>query len=478
MQSFVKELQNNIERHRLFGPGDRVVVGVSGGGDSIALLHGLVHLGRLEGWRLFLHVAHLHHGIRGAEADADEQFVRDTAASLHLPCTVERIDVPAEARRSGLSLEEAARFCRYLFFERVCRQINASVVAVGHNADDNAETVVQRLFRGTALRGLAGMRPRRPLSPSSNIYLARPMLNLRREAIRAFLTKQGIACREDSTNDAAKATRNRIRRELMPLIESIINPQAVDAIQRLAEHAAALHDHLEETAQRMLASLIVHEGDGEVVLDAAALTKKRWIVQTEVIRQAVHMLTPHEQSLSFRHLSAVAELAADTASGKSLDLPGGIRASKSYNKLVLARSHAGAAVESVELPLTVPGQTVLVPYGLELEATVETLEGPASEAIQTRKPPNEEWLDWDVIAPPLVVRGRRPGDRFWPLGMSADKRLAEFLLDHKVPKEERDRVAVLCDQKGPLWVIPLRIDQRARLTERTRRVLRLRCRRR
>lgn len=478
MRSFVKELQNNIERHKLFSPGDKLVVGVSGGADSIALLHGLVALSRLDGWQFRLHVAHLHHGIRGAEADGDETFVRETAASLRLPSTMERVDVPDEARRSQMTLEEAARFCRYTFLERVCRLTEAGAVAVAHHADDNAETVIQRLFRGTALRGLAGMRPKRPLSSSSNVQLVRPMLNFRRDDIRAFLQRENIAFREDSTNEATKATRNRIRHEILPLIERTINPQVVEALQRLSEHAAGLHDHLNETAVRLLASLIVHEDESEVVLDASGLTKKRWIVQTEAIRLAYHKLTPHERDLTFRHLSAVADLAADSGSGRSIDLPGGIRAIKSYNKLVLARPHENDVEESVELPLSVPGQTVLVQFGLEIEAKLETLETPPGGDLHAGKPADEEWLDWDAVVPPLAVRGRRRGDRFWPLGMPADKRLAEFLLDNKVPKEERDRVAILCDQKGPLWVIPLRIDQRARLTERTRRVLRLRQRRR
>jgi len=477
VESFVRELRASIERHGLFAPGDLVVVGVSGGADSMGLLHGLLRLGKSPDWPIRLHVAHLHHGIRGAEADADERFVREQAEALGLPCSAGRADVPAEARRRKVSIEEAARDCRYAFFQRVCLQTGSRVLAVAHHADDNAETIVQRFFRGTGLHGLAGIRPSRPLWPGSDIRLVRPMLYMRRIRVREFLAKAGIPFRHDSTNDVLTATRNRIRHEILPLVERRLNPQAIDAMLRLSEQAAGLDEYLRETAARLLETILVDRGEREIVLDAAALKKKRRLLQTEVVRLALLGLGAGEGDLNARHLTAVVDLAAQPASGKSVDLPGGLRAEKSYTKLILRRAADTEAVAILDLPLDVPGRAVLPELRLEITTDVETAESGAAVRLRETKPADEEWLDWDAVAPPLIVRRPRPGARFCPLGMTAEKKVAEFLLDEKIPKSQRERAAVLCDQKGPLWVIPLRIDQRARVTEQTQRVLRLRRRR-
>jgi tRNA(Ile)-lysidine synthase len=441
----------------------------------MALLHGLRQLGKVHDWPIRLHVAHLNHGIRGAEANADERFVREQAEALGLPCSTERVDVPAEAGRRKVSIEEAARDCRYAFFQRVCLQIGSHVVAVAHHADDNAETIVQRFFRGTGLHGLAGIRSSRRLSPDSDVRLVRPMLNMRRSRIRAFLAAANVPYQHDSTNDALAATRNRIRHELIPLAEKCVNPQAVEALLRLSEQTAGLDEYLRETAERLLEAILVDSGEGELVLNAAALAKKRRLLQTEVIRLALLRMGCGEGELNYRHLSAAADLAAQADSGKSVDLPGGLRAEKSYTKLIISRAADTEAVTVLEVPLDVPGRATLPEQRLEIMASIEAAESDLPTRLRAVKPPEEEWLDWDALAGPLSVRGLRPGDRFCPLGMTAEKKVAEFLLDEKIPKSQRERVAVLCDQKGPIWVIPLRIDQRARVTEHTRRILRLRC---
>lgn len=476
ISSFVRELRSSIERHGLFAPGSRVVLGVSGGADSIAMLHGLAALARQDDFPLALHVAHLNHGIRAEEAEADETFVREQAASLGVPCSVERVDVPAEAARQKVSIEEAARFARYAFFERVCLQADAKTVAVAHHADDNAETMVHRVFRGTGLRGLSGIRPLRRLSPQSDVVLVRPMLSMRRGRIEAFLTDAGLAWRHDSTNDATKMTRNRIRHDVIPLIEQVVNPQAVDALMRLAAQAAAMDEYLSETAERVLESVIVdRDGDG-LALDASVLTRKRWIVQCEVIRLAIRGFGIGEQDLGYRHVASVAELAADPTSGKVLHLPGNLHATKSYGRLILARPTDDLPAPFAEVALTVPGRTVLPEQHLEIEATTEPVGDGAAVDPRTQRTNGEEWLDWDALSKPLMVRAPRAGDRFQPLGMTSDKKVAEFLVDEKVPKTQRRQIAVLCDQTGPVWVIPVRIDERARVTDRTRTILRLRVR--
>jgi len=475
VNGFIESIRLFIDRHQLIAPGECVVVGVSGGPDSMALLHALDRLRRRERPAMSLHVAHLNHAIRGAEADEDERFVRDQAKALALPCTSERTDVPACAARWKLSIEEAARECRYAFFERVCLRTGARTLAVAHHADDNVETIVHRFFRGTGWRGLAGIRPCRPLTPESHIRLVRPLLGVRRRQILDFLAAEGVAFRQDATNDAAVAARNRIRNELLPLAAGIANPQAAEAVLRLAEQAAGLDEYLRQTAERLLETVIIDRSPEALVLNTAPILRKRRVLQTEVLRRAVVSLTGVEQDLGHRHLSALADLVAAGQSGRSLDLPGRVRATLSYGRLSLARRADDEPDEEFEIALAVPGRTSLPGLRLLIEASVEDLAPRQAHEVAAVRPDDEEWLDWDVLAPPLVVRSRRAGERFRPLGLGVEKRIAEFLLDEKIPRSVRDRVAVLADRNGVAWVIPVRIDDRARITPATRRILRLRC---
>lgn len=475
LSPFVRDLRAYIERHALFAPGDTVVVAVSGGPDSMALLHGLFALGNDAAWLTRLHVAHLHHGIRGAEADADEALVREVSKRLGLACTCERVDVLAEAKDRGISVEEAARDCRHAFYERVCLLAGSRVVAVGHHADDNAETIVHRLFRGTGLHGLAGMRPSRRLSRSGAVRLVRPLLGVRRARIRTFIEACDVPFHHDATNDALTATRNRIRHQVIPLAEKAVNPQAVEALLRLAEQAAGLSGFLRETAERLLDAIVVDQDAERLTLDAAALTKRRRTLQTEVIRLALLRAGCREGALNGRHLAAVAELGARMSSGAAVNLPGGFRVERSYARLMIVKNRTPPPAAVAETLLDVPGRLVLSELQLEITAGVEPASPDVDARVRAVKPPDEEWLDWDAAAGPLFVRRPRPGDRFRPLGMPAAKKIAEFLAASKVPRPQRSRALVLCDQKGVLWVIPWRIDERARVTAETRRILRLRC---
>jgi len=492
----LRSLARELLAERLLKSDDAVVVGVSGGADSTALLHLLVGLNQTTEWHregglpLRLHVAHLNHQLRGDQSEQDAAFVQAAADSLSLPCTVDRRDVrvrqealepPGEGfTRAGPqsgSVEEVARRERYAFFERVCLQVGSKVVAVGHHADDNAETILHRVLRGTGVRGLAGIPRSRVLSADSDIRVIRPLLSFTRAALRTYLADAGIAFREDASNASNEPMRNRIRNILLPRIEAEVNPQVREALTRLGEQAHWLQEFLQETVERTFESLIVSKTDQVLVLNADALARKSRIVQAELIRQAYVSFGMGEQDLSFIHLVAALELIGDPTSGKLVQLPGGMSVEKRYHQLIfsLPSDEAREAVAE-EIAVHLPGRTLLPVRRLEIDCS--ELEVSVEDIPRLRREANrfDEYVDREAVRGPLVVRGRRPGERFCPLGAPGSKKLADFLADAKVDPKDRDRVAVLCDQLGPIWVIGHRIDDRVKLTGLTRRVLHLRAR--
>ena len=477
----LKRLSQELRSQDLLSPGDHVVIGVSSGPDSMALLHLLLKLNELDtrqagssGWRLKFHVAHLDHRLRGDESDADAAFVQAAADSYSLRCSIEKRDIAKLVEDGSGGVEEVARRERYAFFERVCLQTGAKVVAVGHHADDHAETILQRILRGTGIRGLAGIPQSRPISPKSDVRLIRPLLRITRDSLRAYLADEGVAFREDSTNATVEPTRNRIRNVILPSIEELVNPQVRDALIRLGEQAQWTQEYLGETVQRTFESLIISHTDQELVLNVDALGRKSRIVQTELIRLGYRSFGLGEQDLSFSHLSAAIDLVADRASGKQLQFPRGMTLEKRYHRLAFSLPSDEPREEiASEIAVHLPGRTVLPIRRLQIDCSVVELTEADIRRLRHTTERMEEYLDIDAVHPPLVIRKRRPGDRFVPLGAPGSKSLSDFLIDSKVDPRERDRVAVLCDQLGPIWLVGHRIDDRVKLTGLTRRALKL-----
>lgn len=473
----LKALNQELLSRGLLDRDDTVVVGASGGPDSMALLHLFLDLNKHLGWQLKLHTAHFDHKLRGEEAERDAAFVQAAADSLSIPCTIEARDVAAMASAEKLGIEEVSRRERYAFFERVCLRIGCKTVAVAHHADDNAETILHRVLRGTGLRGLAGIPRRRLLNPDSGVQVIRPLLRMTRKSLRTYLTDAGIAFREDRTNASNEPMRNRIRNLVLPQIESQVNPQVREALVRLGEQAEWVKEYLAETVQRTFETLIVSRTDQSLILNVDALARKSRLVQTELMRLAYRSFGLGEQELSFAHMVSALELIAEPASGKQLQLPGGMTIEKRYHQLVfsLPTDEPRETIAS-EIAVHLPGRTLLPVRRLEIDCSFLNVAAEDIPRLRHAIRRTEENLDCEAVHPPLVVRTRRPGDRFFPLGAPGSKKLSDFLIDTKVDPKERDRVAVLCDQLGPIWVIGHRIDDRVKLTALTRRVLHLRAR--
>ncbi len=472
--ALLNDLQRWLTARDMFRGPARWVVGVSGGPDSTALVHALRAVSQKHDLDWALHVAHLNHGLRPDEADGDEAFVRELAASLQLPCTCERIDVHGLIEREGGSTEEVARRVRYEFLERVALQTASKRVAVGHHADDDAETILHRICRGTGLRGLAGMQPERPIQNGSRITLVRPFLHFPRNRIEEVCRAEGIAYRVDSSNAQPIYTRGKIRNLVMPMLAEQLNPNVGEALIRLAEQARWYSVYLEDAAARTYDALVISESQRRIELNNHALRSKQRIIQAEVVRRTIGQISAGQRDLGFAHIDDVLRLAADLPSGKELHLPAGIVVRKVYDRLVFeARAQQETHEEIAPVFLSCPGQTALPALQASLTAEVCDVSTDKIAELRTNRDPHEEWLDFERLQLPLYVRGRRAGDRFWPLGAPGSKTLGEFFSDEKVDPSLRAQTGVVCDQSGPAWVMPLRIDERVKLRPTSRRALRL-----
>lgn len=464
----------------MFTGGETVVVGVSGGSDSMALLHLLVRLNEANGLNLRIHAAHLNHQLRSTESDADAEFVSARARALRVGCTVEASDVHGRSRKDGVSIELAARRCRYEFFERLCLKLEACMVMLAHHADDQVETVLFRILRGTGMRGLAGIRAVRPIRHGSGIRVVRPLLAVGRGELDAYVADRNIPFRIDISNESSMYARNRIRHELLPLIREQFNPQVDEALARLCEQARAVEEYLHETCTRMLESLIVEHNNRQLVLHVPSLTRRPRIIQTQLIREVVLRLGLGEGELASTHLNAVADLLAGEEGSKEIHLPGGLRVSRRYSRLVFESvgSSETTGPPEQEILVSTDGTTPLSAFGMELRIdSMDADQAMIADYLGRRADRErfcyEEWFDAERVHPPLTARPRRSGDRFFPLGSPGMKKLSDFFIDEKIDASEREKLVILCDQLGPIWIVPLRIDDRVRLTRQTRKVLRV-----
>jgi tRNA(Ile)-lysidine synthase len=284
-----------------------------------------------------LHLAHLNHGLRGDAAARDAHFVRQVAQQHNWSLTIEERPIGTLARSRGLSVEECGRRERYAFFRRVLQQEAAQVVATAHHADDNAETILHRVCRGTGLRGLAGIPPVRGLGAGHASRVIRPLLGLRRADLAAYLHHRGRTCCIDASNDDLQPLRNRIRHELIPLLKSKYNPGIVPALLRLGRQSRWFKEHADTCVEQSLRSVASEINPRCVILTIPALLREPRIFQTDVIRRCMGLLGSGEKKLGFVHLTAVLELARRGIPGKQLQLPGGVRVTCAQDQLRLER---------------------------------------------------------------------------------------------------------------------------------------------
>ncbi|HNS52522.1 MAG TPA: tRNA lysidine(34) synthetase TilS [Anaerolineae bacterium] len=487
----LERVRKAILQQGLLEPGARVVAGVSGGPDSLCLLHVLTRLAPELG--LALHVAHLDHRLRGPESAADAAYVAKLAGEWGLPCTVEQADVSAIATDRHLAVEEAARRARYAFLARVAVATGSMVIVVGHNADDQAETVLMHFLRGSGLAGLRGMLPRArlgdyrlleeagaPAAALPELWLVRPLLEVSRSDILAYCANEGLQPRFDRSNLDTTLFRNWLRHRVLPLL-SEHNPRVREVLCRSAQVLADEHALVRSLLDEAWEGLVAEEAPGLVALDLAAWRRLPAAVQRSSLREAIHRLRWTLRDIGFVHVEDALRVAQEGPTGRQATLPQGLMLRVEYDRLVVGEAVGGASLpdwplldpDTAPVPVVVPGQTRL-PGGWVLEASLVPAAG-LPPAWDANPDPWLAYVAWPEPAGVLWLRTRQPGDCFCPLGMGGQSvRLAGWLTNQKVPRAARSRIPLLVGEPGIVWVCGQRFDERARVGTGTERVLVLR----
>lgn len=440
-------------------PGETLVVGVSGGPDSVCLLHILAGLrSRLE---IGLHVVHLNHMLRGVESDTDAEYVAQLAHRLEVPATIERIDVEDYRRERHLSLEEAAREVRYGLFARVAGRMGISRVAVGHTADDQLETILMHLVRGVGIDGLRGMSPLtswKSLDGDCQLEVVRPLLEIKQDETEAYCQANRLDVREDSSNISPRYLRNRVRRELLPLLRDY-NSGFDRLLLRTAHLISDDVAFLEEGVSSVWNEVVDYRGE-VFVLDSARMRSLSPSLQHRIFREVLRRLLGSLKDIEGRHIDRLVS-ALSLLPGRTLSLPRGLTFSAGYGECLIGRDLTALCpfppLEG-EHRLRVPGETILP--GWRVEAAILPQAGILGEGL-------EACMDLRLTGGELLVRGRRDGDKFHPLGMEQSKKLQDFMVDAKIPRAWRERIPLVCSGDHIVWVVGWRIDNRAKVTSDT-----------
>ena len=475
-----------IDKHRLLPPNGEVIVAVSGGADSFCLLHLLNQLcGPGKGYpEVRLHAAHLNHKLRGEASDRDAATVASIVKSWGLPCTSGEADVAALARAEQRSLEDAARSARYHFLREVAQ---GKLIAVAHHADDQVETLLLHFLRGSGLTGMVGMLPRQQ-------DIIRPLLEVRHAQTVAYCQEHGIEPLEDLSNTDPQFLRNRIRHELVPLLQSL-NPRIDSTLLRHADVIRVDVEWLETQIDACWPTVVISEQDDVITLPRDALSSLPLSLQRHLLRRVTANLCGGQSPLEIRHYNLIEQLLGyHDRQERTLDLPHELHVMSSFHEITFERLHTHTSTRDIitweqqnadAAQLPIPGRTRVL--GTPWIATAEPI--PAELTIKVREAlRHEDWpgvwrllpatqsvayVDADVVGSNLEVRTRKPGDRMRPLGMQHEKKLQDIFVDKHVARSDRGSIPLFFSSAHCIWLAGVCLDDRARLTCKTQQIVRL-----
>ena len=469
-----KKIADYVKANALAGPAQRLLLAVSGGADSTALLHVMHALKAAGSLHCELHCAHVNHQLRGRDADQDEAFVADQAAELKISLTTGRLDVREYSRREKLSIETAARQLRIQTLSRIAKENNCDAVVTAHQKNDNAETVIQRMARGTGFRGLAGIRPVRIFADGTKFIS--PLLCAGRDEIIAYLQEKNLQWCCDRTNADCAYRRNFIRHKLLPELQRDATHSIVDKLSELAGSAHRFCRLISARADKLWPEMVDCDGD-KVTLDVETFLDRPTPVKVEIVRRSLAQIGCGERYLTQKHYEEILQLAGRNVTGKKFELPGEFIVCREYGKLTFSHNRECSVGQAPpyfdkSVTLKVPGRTRFGRY--LIEAALLEADGAGLGQFVAGKSDWVERFDFETIELPLTVRFRRAGDRFIPLGLKSQKKLGKFLTDQRIPRRLREKVLVIADAERIVWVCPVRISEHAKVTNQTYRTLQLR----
>ena len=473
--TIVPTVEQTIVAYRMFQPRDSVLVGVSGGPDSVALLHVLLKIA--PRFSLRLGIVHLNHCLRQEDSDKDAEFVAALAQKLNLPCYVQREDVRKYKLESKLSLEEAARHVRYMFYEQAAEKNRFNKIALGHHADDNAELVLMYIFRGSGPLGIAGIPPVRN-AQNRNIQIVRPFIQISKSAIIDFLATKELNYVSDRTNKETKYLRNRIRRHLIPILKKSYNPRIIETLGRLAAIMGSEEEWIEDVILPVYEKMVLDCQDDKITLAVESLKGIHIAAKRRVIRKAIGKVKGDLRRITFSHIDSAISLVKNGTAGWSLDLPNRIRIKRSGDLLLFSKEKGALRDidanfrkgEIVSFEYKIPKPTTL--FIKEIDASLKLSEIDV-EILPDFSNIGQEvaFFDIEALSFPLVLRNFQPGDRFNPLGMSGTQKVKKYFINKKVVKTKREKCPILLSRDKIVWVVGHRIDESVKVIPSTKKVL-------
>lgn len=462
----IDRVKKTIKKYSLISQNDHILIGLSGGPDSVCLLKILSLL--KDEFDIKISAAYIDHGLRAEEILYEKRICHDLCNSLNIPYIEKSIDVKNYIEKTGINKQQAARELRYSAFYDIATYINANKIALGHNADDQAETIIMRILRGAGPTGLSGIPPIRFYKKNFNgykVYIIRPLIEIKRTDIEKFLQKEKLIFAIDSSNLKDEYLRNKIRHFVMPFFKKINK----DIVKTLCKTADILRDeerYFDLTVTKSLMKLISRKSDEHIELFLSPLESMDTVLMRRVLRRAIDE-TIGLKGINFYHIEEIINLIKWGKAGDRLYLPHNIRVIKGYSNLVLTcrrpQKVAPFLLNLQEESILKESSIVLQSDLLDINNLKDYGDGKKSAS-----------LDFDKLRPPLKIRGRRNGDFFYPLGLGKKKKIQDFFVDEKIPRDERDSIPLLVDSSNNIvWIVGYRVDDRYKVDKNTKRVLKL-----
>ncbi|WP_208985137.1 tRNA lysidine(34) synthetase TilS [Maledivibacter halophilus] len=458
----MEKFLETIEKNNLIEKNEKIVIGVSGGPDSICLLHLIWRLRKDLNIEPF--VVHLNHQFRGKEAKKDEKYVEEFCQSLGVKLFIFSYDVSKYSSEKGISFEVGGRELRYGLFHKVAKQTGATKIAIAQNRNDQAETVLMRLIRGAGLDGLTAIDYKR----DGNII--RPLLDISRKEIDDYCEKNALMPRIDKTNLEAIYTRNKIRLELIPYIEKNFNPAIIEALWRssnlLKEDNSCLNLLTEEELQKVVAQ----KNNNQCLLSKKKFDRLHIAIKKRILRRSIKQVKGDLKDIGFTHIENILDLIHKKNVGSRLDLPGHITVQLGYNSIDIKNNKA---LEKKNFDFNYKLNIAKTTYIKELSASIKLEIIHGSDINDNTKNLKTAFIDYNKVSGDLTIRNRKRGDRFKPLGMRGSKKIKDYFIDKKVPKEIRNKIPILCDEKGIIWVIGYRMSEEYKVDNQTKKMIKI-----
>lgn len=458
----IEKVIENIEQNQMFNYGDKVVVGFSGGPDSACLVHVLHTLKERLGIEVI--AAHVNHCLRGEEADRDEQYVEEFCKKIGIQCYIKREDIHKVSKENGISCEMAGREIRYEFFQEVLKKVDGQKIAIAHNANDQAETVLMRMMRGAGLEGLVGIKAVR-----DDIYV-RPILTIDRKEIEEYCEVNNLNPRIDKTNLENIFARNKVRLELIPYIQDNFNKDIIESLNRMAETIKTDNDYINEMVRNCFSEYCTKE-KGKIVISKNAFLQHEAIL-TRIIRVALGYVKGDLRNFEKVHIYDIINLQKHST-GKRIMLPGNVEALNNYGSINLYIKKQREPLENKSYILDIDKVNDICEAGIEVDMQKHIVQ----KSFQFTKNNLIKYFDYDKINSYISLRFRKNGDKFSPLGMKGSKKLKDLFMDLKIPKDERDNIPLICFGDDIAWIVGYRVSEKFKVDENTKNILQIKIKR-